>query len=203
MEDLARKEGLLHFPPLSDACAVMEGMFQSLAEQTLEQGFGGHELFQPEHTRPITRMQVLGMIRVAEEGMIDFGSEIVRSSMIVVTHMLPTFGNRKGQITVDAKEGFGPRSMSCAHFVWLIDGRLVLNPTVEDLESLAHSQHALMGWNPNADKCDALGNFWGPRTQWVKHSATAEINAPRAIAQHLMRYPTSKPRNTALLRQAV
>ena len=58
-----------------------------------------------------------------------------------------------------------------------------------------------MGYKPPGSKGDPRGNFWGPKTQWVAYHPTATINAPRAVARLLLRFPPmDEHRYTPLLR---
>ena len=95
-------------------------------------------------------------------------------------HVLAQCGFRKSEIALILGK-WGPEKMSFASLMWMINGEVVKNPTVEQLRGLKKGDFAII--MPGPSKADCFGMRWGNNPIWLPFDPDAAINAAYALAQ--------------------
>ena len=89
-------------------------------------------------------------------------------------------GFRKAEVCLAAGASWTKANISLANVSWLIDGHIVVYPTVEQLRNLKKGDYCLL--RPPQSKADPLGLHWGASTIYLRFDPDAAICAAKYIA---------------------
>ena len=89
-------------------------------------------------------------------------------------------GFRKAEVCLAAGASWTKANISLANVSWLIDGHIVVYPTVEQLRNLKKGDYCLL--RPPPSKADPLGLHWGASTIYLRFDPDAAICAAKYIA---------------------
>ena len=146
----------------------------------------GPENCVPERAIPMTHELICRVLAIPD------GHEILKGgrpwqwrttyglSVRTVFHVLAQCGFRKAEVALGAGK-WGSDKMSFASLKWMIDGKTVLHPTVDQLRHLKKGDYAIL--MPGPSKADCFGMRWGNNPIWLPFDPEAAINAAAALAQ--------------------
>lgn len=179
--------------PMHQVNAALRGMMRRHAELYTE------ESLQPKRKEPFTRA-ILGRLTTIPNGL-DLGGqqhlcwEDRRGRAIfALICTLSECGFRKGEVA-------GDRCAKRSHLTWRIGGRMVANPTSEQLNRLAAGDMAIL--KPPPSKADQFGLIWAANPIYLGYDSRPR-NACRALAAMVTRAPITDEQlsSTALFAEA-
>ena len=118
-------------------------------------------------------------------------------SIRALIHVLAQTGFRKAEVAL-GNEPWSKTHISFANVIWVIQGKVVHSPSVGQLSSLQDGDYAII--TPPPSKADPFGRKWGNHPIYLPFSATAAINAARALARWELcaAIPADRRRSTPL-----
>ena len=170
-------------PPLKTATRRMLELMRAYAKEV------GPENCAPQRKAPLTHDLITGMLNTADGAPVMEGgkawnwSSVYGRSCRTAIHVLAQCGFRKAEIALKSGEKFDKLRISFANVTWWLDGgtRETACPTRRDLLTLREGDYC--GLIPPPSKADSFGCRWMNNIIWLKYSATAAINAARALAE--------------------
>jgi len=189
-------------PPLKTAAKRMLELMRAYAKEV------GPENVAPQRKAPLTHALITGMLSVGDGSPVLPGGKAwhwsARSgygrSCRTAIHVLAQCGFRKAEVALASGAKHDKLRLSFANVTWWFDGgtRETATPTLKDLLSMREGDFC--GLIPPPSKADQFGTRWMNNTIWLPFSATAPINAARALAQWELtaRVPPEKRRETPL-----
>jgi len=179
-------------PPLKTAMKRLLELMRLYAKDV------GPENVAPQRKAPLTHALITAMLMVPEDTL--FGGRADREgpagrgapwtwltpygrSCKTAIHVLAQCGFRKAEIALASGAKFDKLRFSFANLTWWFDGgtRETATPQLKDLLTLRKGDYC--GVIPPPSKADQFGAKWANNTIWLPFSATAPINAARALAQ--------------------
>jgi len=187
-------------PPLKLAAKRLLELMRRYAKDV------GPENVAPQRKAPLTHALIMAMLRIPDgspvlsEGRSWHWSTLYGRSCRTAIHVLAQCGFRKSEIALASGAEFDKLRISWANVTWWFDKgtRETATPQLKDLLSLQPGDYC--GLIPPPSKADQFGSKWMNNTIWLPYSATAPINAARALAQYeiVARVPPNKRRSTPL-----
>jgi len=193
-------EAGIETPPLKLAAKRLLELMRLYAKDV------GPENVAPQRKAPLTHALIMAMLRIPDgsavlaEGRPWYWSTLYGRSCRTAIHVLAQCGFRKAEIALASGAEFDKLRVSWANVTWWFDKgtRETATPELKDLLSLQPGDYC--GFIPPPSKADQFGRKWMNNTIWLPYSATAPINAARALAQYeiVARVPPNKRRSTPL-----
>ena len=190
--------------PLTMACVLVNRLLDDYVRRH------GHDALMPKRKEPLTNQIIISMLYLPRgtpveggkckalptSGRVDW-NELEWRSVRAMFATLAQTGMRKAEVSLPASEKFGKRHLSRAALAWRIGGRLLVDPTNEELEELAEGDYALLTVAPS--KADQFGLVWSPAPIVLPYHAS-EREYPVCAARELMRLEQALPMRGAARR---
>ena len=136
----------------------------------------GADALMPHRKEPLTNPLIRGLLTLAN------GTELARgkylywaspryASLRAMFATLAQTGMRKAEVSLSPKVTFGRTHLAMANVRWMIGGRIIDAPSMDEFASMVDGDYALL--RPPPSKADQFSLHWGASTIYLRYYSSA------------------------------